>query len=133
MKFKHEEAAMIWEGFRNPMEEEDLDFGMEDDSMMDDMGMEDDFGDDPEVVMELEPMAPVETIGDEEMTEILKIEMKKLIDYSDRLNGLVGSTEFEPWMIAKIVKASDYLDDVWHRLDVEADFANTGFDQASEY
>jgi hypothetical protein len=28
------------------------------------------------------------------------------------------------------VKASDYVSDIWHRLDAEADFANTGFEQS---
>jgi hypothetical protein len=128
MKSKFEESRLMWEALTNPMED-DMDFSMDDEM---DMGMEDDFQDEMggEMVMEIEPVAPVQAIGDEHMNEILNSELKKLAEYGKRLEDLCGKVEFDAWMIAKIVKASDYVEDVWHRLDAAADFANTGVDQA---
>jgi hypothetical protein len=128
MKSKFEESQLMWEALTNPMED-DMDFSMDDEM---DMGMEDDFQDDmdDEMVIEIEPVAPVEAIGDEHMNEILNSELKKLAEYGKRLEDLCGKVEFDAWMIAKVVKASDYVEDVWHRLDAAADFANTGVDQA---
>jgi hypothetical protein len=134
MKSKFDESRLMWEAFRSP-EDDDMDFSMDDD--MDEDFDDDDFGDDfdddmgDEMVMEIEPVAPVESIGDEEMNEILNSELKKLAEYGKRLEDLCGKVEFDAWMVAKVVKASDYVSDVWHRLDAGADFANTGFDQAS--
>ncbi len=135
MRSKKDEAALIWEMYNSPMDDEfeDDEFGMDDD-----MGLDIDMADEqmdaqPEVVMEFEPMGEVEPIGDEHMNEIMKSELKKLAEYGQRLNDKCGQVEFDAWMVAKIVKASDYVSDVWHRLDAEADFANTGFDQAPDY
>jgi hypothetical protein len=130
MKSKFDESRLMWEAFTSPMEDDDdMDFSMDDD--MDD-DFDDDFDDDrDEMVIEIDPIAPVEKIGDDHMNEILNSELKKLAEYGKRLEDLCGKVEFEPWMIAKVVKASDYVEDVWHRLDAGADFANTGFDQAS--
>jgi hypothetical protein len=135
MRSKKDEAALIWEMYNSPMDDElEDDFGMEDDGMDLDIDMADEQMDaQPEVVMEFEPMGEVEPIGDEHMNEIMKSELKKLAEYGQRLNDLCGQVEFDAWMVAKIVKASDYVSDVWHRLDAGADFANTGFDQAPDY
>jgi hypothetical protein len=129
MKSKFRENQLMWEAFTRP-DEDDMDMSMDDEMGM---GMEDDFEDDMggEMVTEIEPVAPVEAIGDEEMNEILKSELKKLAEYGKRLDDLCGQVEFDAWMVAKVVKASDYVSDVWHRLDAGADFANTGFEQAS--
>lgn len=138
MKSKFNESQLMWEAFRSP-EDDDMDFSMDDE--MDEDFDDDDFGDDfddddfdddrDEMVMEIEPVASVEPIGDEHMNEILNSELKKLAEYGKRLEDLCGKVEFEAWMVAKVVKASDYVEDVWHRLDAGADFANTGYEQAS--
>lgn len=142
MKTSKQEAQLIWEMYSSPEEdfENDIDFGMDEDSEMDGMddgfGMEDDFemNNQPEVVMSMEPMGETEPIGDSEMNEIMASELKKLAEYGKRLEDLCGQVEFDAWMVAKIVKASDYVSDIWHRLDsTGADFANTGFEQAPDY
>jgi len=135
MRSKKEEAALIWEMYSSPMDDEfeDDEFGMEDDMDLDIDMADYQMDAQPEVVMEFEPMGEVEPIGDEHMNEIMKSELKKLAEYGQRLNDLCGQVEFDAWMVAKIVKASDYVSDVWHRLDAGADFANTGFDQAPDY
>jgi len=130
MKSKFDESRLMWEAFTSPRVD-DEDFSM-DDEMGDDFGDEFDDGMGDEMVMEIEPVAPVQAMGDEEMNKVLKSELKKLAEYGKRLDDLCCSTEFEPWMVAKVVKASDYVSDVWHMLDsTGADFANTGFEQAS--
>jgi hypothetical protein len=133
MKSKFDESRLMWEAFTSPMEDDDdMDFSMDDDMGDDDFGDEFDDGMGDEMVMEIEPIDSVEPIGDEEMNKVLKSELKKLAEYGKRLDDLCCSTEFEPWMVAKVVKASDYVSDVWHMLDsTGADFANTGFEQAS--
>lgn len=103
-----------------------------------DMDMEFDMGADPEagdeMVMEIDPVASVEpSMEQDEINEVLVADLKKLAEYASRLNDLAGQQDFEPWMVAKITKASDYVSDVWHMLDATgADFANTGFEQAPE-
>lgn len=107
-----------------------------DDGMGDDFG--DDFGDgdlgmEPEaqgMVMEIDPIAPV---GAHEVNEVLVSELKKLSEYSGRLYEMKDSAEFEDWMVSAITIASTYVSDVWHRLDVKADFANTGFEQSDDF
>lgn len=150
MKFKGEENAMIWESFRgktiNERLDDDLDMGMEDD--FSDDGMEDDFGDDDGMefddgmsddlgggeaqgmVMEIDPVAPVEA---HEVNEVLVSELKKLAEYAKRLYDMKDSAEFEDWMVSAITISSTYVSDVWHRLDAKADFANTGFEQADDF
>lgn len=129
MKNNKKESELIWEMYVSP----DDDF--QDDDFQDDFGMDDDFEmDQPEVVMSMEPMGAAEPIGDSEMNEMMASELKKLAEYGGRLKGLCGQVEFDAWMVAKIVKASDYVSDIWHRLDsTGADFANTGFEQADDY
>lgn len=148
MKFKGEENAMIWESFRgeviNERMDDDFDMEPEDDFSDDEMG--DDFEDDgmefddmedgvegPEaegMVMEIEPIAPVEA---HEVNEVLVSELKKLAEYAKRLYDMKDSADFEDWMVSAITIASTYVSDVWHRLDAKADFANTGFEQADDF
>jgi hypothetical protein len=131
MKSKFEESRLMWEALTSPriVDDELDDFEVVAD---DDFGDEFDDGMGDEMVMEIEPVAPVQAIGDEEMNEVLKSELKKLAEYGKRLDDLCGQADFEPWMVAKVVKASDYVSDVWHMLDsTGADFANTGYEQAS--
>jgi hypothetical protein len=151
MKFKGEENALIWESFRNKSKvlNERLDDMVEDDDMDnfgDEFGddFEDEYGDDfegdddfePEsqsmqnIVMEVEPMGPVDSV---EVNEVLVSELKKLAEYSKRLYDMRSNTEFEDWMVSAITIASTYVSDVWHRLDAKADFANTGFEQSDDF
>jgi hypothetical protein len=151
MKFKGEENAVLWESYvGRKFRQEDAE---EDDFMGDDLGddfsddgMDDDFGDDMDfddgmgdslggseaqgMVMEIDPIAPVEA---HEVNEVLVSELKKLSEYGRRLYGMKDSAEFEDWMVSAITIASTYVSDVWHRLDAKADFANTGFEQADDF
>jgi phosphorylcholine metabolism protein LicD len=126
MKTRHDESATIWEMYTEPSSDFD-----------DELDMEEDFEDDfekTEIIMDMEPIGEVEPIGDSETNEMMKTELKKLAEYGKRLQDICGKTEFDAWMVAKIVKASDYVSDVWHRLDADGvDFANTGFEQATDY
>ena len=160
MKFKGEENKVIWESFRGGVmnerfdDEMDDDFGDDmgddDDDDDDDYGMMDDdpdfgeggfdsegddFGDDDEpeahgMVMEFDPISPVEK---HEVNEVLVSELKKLAEYANRLYEMRNDCEFEDWMVSAITISSTYVSDVWHRLDAKADFANTGFDQSRDY
>jgi hypothetical protein len=150
MKFRGEENELIWESFRgkiiNERFDEDDDLGMmSDDSDFGDDGFDggsfdDDFDDNlddgfdgPEtqgMVMEIDPIAPVET---HEVNEVLVSELKKLAEYAKRLYGMKDSADFEDWMVSAITIASTYVSDVWHRLDAKADFANTGFKQSDDF
>lgn len=121
MKFSQKDsqdlASLMYESYQDEEFDMNLDMG-------DEMG-------EGEVVMEIDPVAPVEpSMEQEEIDEVLVANLKKLVEYSQRLNDLVGQAEFETWMVAKITKASDYVDDVWHMLDAGVDYANTGFEQA---
>lgn len=136
MKFKGEENEVLWESYRGKnFRQEDA----EEDFMGDDLG--DDFSDDgmsddlgggqaQGMVMEIDPIAPVEA---HEVNEVLVSELKKLSEYGKRLYDMKDSAEFEDWMVSAITIASTYVSDVWHRLDAKADFANTGFEQADDY
>ena len=150
MKFKGEENAVLWEsytgrGFRQEDAEEDfMSDDLEDDFSDDDFDDDMDFGDDLDddlggdfgggkaqgMVMEIDPIAPVEA---HEVNEVLVSELKKLSEYGKRLYDMKDSAEFEDWMVSAITIASTYVSDVWHRLDAKADFANTGFEQADDY
>lgn len=113
-------------------EEDDLDLGLGGASM--EMGdeFEDDTVDGEMSVMEIEAPSPVEPeVGD--LNEVLVSDLKKLAEYAGRLEEMSKTAEFDDWMVAKITKASDYVSDVWHRLDAKADFANTGFEQAQDF
>jgi hypothetical protein len=151
MKFKGEENAMIWESFRgktiNERLDDELDMGMEDDFSDDEFG--DDFEDDgmdfddgmsddlgggeaQGMVMEIDPVAPVEPMGGG-VSEEIAAQLKKLAEYAKRLYEMKDSAEFEDWQVTAITVASTYVSDVWHRLDAKADFANTGFEQADDF
>jgi len=152
MKFKGEENKVIWESFRGKVMNERFDDEMDDDDFGDDMGDDldddddygmmdddpdfgegDDFDDEPEahgMVMEFDPISPVEK---HEVNEVLVSELKKLAEYADRLYKMRNDCEFEDWMVSAITISSTYVSDVWHRLDAKADFANTGFEQSDDY
>lgn len=65
---------------------------------------------------------------DHEIDEVMYSDIKKLAEYSNRLLKNCHDLDLDCWMKAKIIKASDYVSDVWHRLDAKADFANDGHD-----
>ena len=151
MKFKGEENAVLWESytgrrFRQEDAEEDFmgddleddfsDDGMDD--FDDDMDFSDDLDDDlgggqaQGMVMEIDPIAPVEPMGGGASEEVAT-QLKKLSEYAKRLYEMKDSAEFEDWQVTAITIASTYVSDVWHRLDAKADFANTGFEQADDY
>ncbi len=128
MKFRNRESQLIWERYTDPystlpqyddMEEtdptlEDPMFGSEDESEVS--------------VMSFEPVDEVDSF--EGCNEVVYSDIKKLAEYSKRILDICKEQELEPWMQAKLVKASDYVSEIWHRLDAEADFANTGFEQS---
>ena len=111
-----EEAESVVLGFE-PEGEIEIDDGFD---LVPDDDDSDGFGD----MMEDEP--------EEEIDEVLYSDIKKLAEYSERLLNDVDHSKLETWMIAKLVKASEYVSDVWHRLDAKADFANTGADQVED-
>ena len=83
-----------------------------------------------EVMLEFEPEGPIEVddaMGidepEEELDEVLHSDIKKLAEYSKRLLD-VKHSDLDTWMVAKLIKASEYVCDVWHRCDAKADFAN---------
>ena len=149
MKFKGEENAVLWESYtgrRFRQEDAEEDFMSDDlgddfsddgiDDFDDDMDFSDDLDDDlgggqaQGMVMEIDPIAPVEA---HEVNEVLVSELKKLAEYGKRLYDMKDSAEFEDWMVSAITIASTYVSDVWHRLDAKADFANTGFEQSDDF
>ena len=100
--------------------------------------MDDD--EDAEVIMSMEPMGEVEPEmeddfmsvdeDDDDDNEVVLHSLRKLVKRSEQLQELCKSKELESWMIAKIIKAEDYISDVWDRLDDDADFANDGFEDS---
>jgi hypothetical protein len=123
MKFKRIENNMIWESYG-------------DNNMSDDVY---DNQEESEFVLQLEPdgpMTPEFEDHDEheshdekdddstEYTDMVYADLKKLDNYSTKLMEYCRSGELEPWMVAKIIKASDYISDIWHSLDANIDYAN---------
>ena len=128
MRFKNRENALIWERYVDPYSKlQEFDTEQPDPTVDDAMLGHEDEQNSLEV-MEFEPMMEVES--SEGCNEVIYSDIKKLAEYSDRILKMAKETEFEPWMQAKLVKASDYVSDIWHRLDAEADFANTGVEHS---
>jgi hypothetical protein len=128
MRFKNRdtESKLIWERYTDPY----ATLPQYDDTEQSDPTVEDPYmaEDESEMVVEFEPMTGLET--EEGCNEVVYSDVKKLAEYSKRLLDICKEKELEPWMQAKLVKAADYVSDIWHRLDAEADFANTGFEQS---
>ena len=99
------------------------------------------------MVMSAEPIGTITTeVGEEDLTdeldddledveekddnEIVLQSIRKLIKRGESLLDLCQTCELETWMIAKIIKAEDYVSDVWDCLDDKADFANDGFEDS---
>lgn len=81
----------------------------------------------PVFVMELEPEdEPAEIHSHSYDNDTVCIELKKIVEYGSRLLEMASECEMEPWMIAKLSKAADYVDDVYYQLESKVDFANRG-------
>jgi hypothetical protein len=117
----------MWERYVDPYTqlEMDGDEPLNDPTVEDPMMGEEDFE-----VMTFEPEMEIETEEHDTCNEVIYSDIKKLAEYSKRILEICQEKELESWMQAKLVKASDYVSEVWHRLDAEADFANTGFEQS---
>lgn len=128
MRFKSADNNLMWERYTGPysklpqFDQEPVDPTVEDPYLMDQPEEE------AEMVVELEPMGDLDT--EEGCNEVVYSDIKKLAEYSKRILEICKEQELEPWMQAKLVKASDYVSDIWHRLDANVDFANTGFEQS---
>ena len=128
MRFRNKESQLIWERYQDPYSQlPEYDEDPIDPTVEDPYAAEEE----SEVsVVQFEPEMDVETEEHDACNEVIYSDIKKLAEYSQRLLELCKEKELEPWMQAKLVKASDYVSDIWHRLDAEADFANTGFEQS---
>jgi hypothetical protein len=130
MRFRNRESQLIWEKYIDPhsvlpqYDQDPIDPTVEDPYAMD--GQEEAEG----AIIEFEPMTGLET-EENSCNEVIYSDVKKLAEYSKRILDICKEKELEPWMQAKLIKASDYVSDIWHRLDAEADFANTGFEQSN--
>ena len=127
MRFRNRENQLMWERYTDPyatlpeFDKEPRDPTVEDPMM----------GEEDLEVIELEPEMDIEVEEHGEgCNEVIYSDIKKLAEYSKRILSICQEKELEPWMQAKLVKASDYVSDIWHRLDAGADFANTGFEQS---
>jgi hypothetical protein len=130
-KFKREENDVIWEGYTTPNDEFYADEYNEDNVFYDD-------SEDAEAIISLEPPMQVkpEIIEDEpDMfededddldNEIIVKSLRKIIKRADILLNHCSGESLDTWMVAKIIKAEDYISDVWNELDDVADFANDG-------
>lgn len=64
-----------------------------------------------------------QAIGQEDFSknncnEVILGDLKKLHEYSKKLHEIVSSCDdIDDWMTSKIVKAADYISEVYHRLD----------------
>ena len=130
-KFKTDENNLIWESYGNVHPNDQI--------YADEYNDENVFEDeDAEAIIALEPPMQVEPEldeddifeddGDELDNEIIVKALRKLIKRADILLNHCESDKLDTWMIAKIIKAEDYISDVWNELDDVADFANDGMD-----
>ena len=127
MRFKNRENQLMWERYTDPYSSlPQYDDMSESDPTVEDPAFTDE---ESEMVVEFEPMTGLET-EEQSYNEVVYSDVKKLAEYSKRLLDICKEKELEPWMQAKLIKAADYVSDIWHRLDAEADFANTGFEQS---
>ena len=132
MKFKHTENNIIWESHYNG------EFSSDEEGFNhhDEFGDDDDFDD--EIVISSEPMGDMdidhEDSFDDEENEDNKIVLhtiRKIVKRGEALLDLCKDCQLDPWMIAKIVKAEDYITDVWDQLEDGEDVDVTKFDSHS--
>lgn len=149
-KFKTEENNMIWESYGNvhPNDRMYADKYNDENVFKD----EDDFKDeDAEAIISLAPAGPMEAEFEDDDSfendddifdddddedddnkedgidldnEIIVKALHKLIKRADILLNHCENDKIDIWMVAKIIKAEDYISDVWNELDDAADFAN---------
>lgn len=130
-KFKNDENNLIWENcYKHAQEYNDTNVFEDEDA---------------EAIISLEPPMQVEPEvienEDDELfeddddldNEIIVKALRKLIKRADILLNHCESDSLDTWMVAKIIKAEDYISDVWNELDDVADFANDGIEDADEY
>ena len=129
MKFKSTENELIWESHYNAGYHEQ--FSDEDEDFMDDG--------EGEIVISSEPIGDVDIEeydddddfdddGDsDDENEIVLHTIRKLIKRGKTLSDLCRNGHLKPWMIAKIIKAEDYITDVWDQLD------DTGESEGSKF
>lgn len=81
-------------------------------------------------VIQIDPVSPVAPTSPEQNEHSKQVlgDLKKLTEYTSRLESICSQCEIEPWMVAKISKAAEYVSDVYYMLDNSADYANDGFD-----
>jgi hypothetical protein len=144
MKLKSYENNLIWENYGRPnvntgdlysdeeaMSDEDAEMVMH---LAPPMGeVEPEFGDEDDLGGEedFDDILEDDDIEDDEVdNEIILHSLRKLVKRSEQLLDLCKSKELETWQIAKIIKAEDYISDVWDCLDDDADFANDGFEDS---
>lgn len=138
--FKGVENDMIWEGYHNvPNDQAYADEYNDDNTFYED--------DAEDVILQMEPEAPLEVeVEPESMeddlfededdgldNEIIVKALRKLIKRADILMNHCEGDKLDTWMVAKIIKAEDYISDVWNELDDVADFANDGFEDAENF
>jgi len=128
-KFKRDENNVIWENYSNPNEQAYADEYNQDNVFQDE---------DAEAIISLEPPMQVEPeivddglgediVEDDDLdNEIIEKALRKIIKRADILLSHCQGQSLETWMVAKIIKAEDYISDVWNELDDIADFANDG-------
>ena len=148
MRFQKDDNKLMWERYTGEIPGlkrfNAQSFDTDDDPLVPEINASSYFDDDEEapVVLEFEPegslvpdlddsdgfgdMVEIDEEPEDEIDEVLYSDIKKLADYSNRLLKDVDHGDLETWMIAKLIKASEYVSDVWHRVDAKADFANKG-------
>ncbi len=139
--FKRAENDMIWESYGQirPDDQENA-------NQYNDQNVFED--EDAEAIISLEPPAPLEAemsdsdlmsddvFGGEEDdldNEIITKALRKIIKRADILLNHCQGDSLDTWMVAKIIKAEDYISDVWNELDDVADFANDGMEDAEDF
>ena len=131
MKFKSSENNLIWESHYGEYYSDEEDMGCDGEA---------------EIVLSAEPMGEMDIEGDggDELSDVLGDEdsdsdddneivlhaIRKLVKRGEKLLELCQNQDLKPWMIAKIIKAEDYISDVFDQLDDDADFANDGFEDS---
>jgi hypothetical protein len=134
MRFKDNE--LIWKQYNKTLNEGFGDMGrFDDDDNMDEGDIVMSFDEPSEVEFDSGPDDDhdLDDMEDNDLDIAIFTDIKKLAEYSQRILDICKEKPLEPWMVAQLVKASDYVSDVWHQLDAGADFANTGFEQADNF
>lgn len=152
-KFKTEENNLIWESYgnvhpndrmcadeyndENVFEDEDAEAiislapagPMEAEFEYDDPFADDDDDDDDDIFDDDDDVNKDDDIDLD--NEIIVKALRRLIKRADILLNHCESDKLDTWMVAKIIKAEDYISDVWNELDDVADFANDGMDDTT--